>query len=77
MSDKLIDGPDPRASRIIIGVDFGGPRREDDQRRKIVAIAAQQLDWRRYRIGSTRAASTIACCAPNRLAGPQTSSRES
>jgi hypothetical protein len=35
---------------VIVGVDFGAPQRARDQRRKIIAIAAQATDWRRYRI---------------------------
>jgi hypothetical protein len=40
-------------SSTIVGVDFGAPQRSRDQRRKIVAIAAQATDWRRYRIDAT------------------------
>jgi hypothetical protein len=43
----------PIASNTIVGVDFGAPRRAKDQRRKIVAMAAQPTDWRRYRIDAT------------------------
>jgi len=35
---------------MIVGVDFGAPKRARDQRRKIIAIAATASDWRRYRI---------------------------
>ncbi len=38
---------------MIVGVDFGAPRRARDQRRKIVAIAARATDWRRYRVEAT------------------------
>jgi hypothetical protein len=34
----------------IVGVDFAGPAREQDQRKKIVAIRAQVEGWNRYRI---------------------------
>jgi hypothetical protein len=34
----------------IIGVDFGGPAKEQDQRRKIVAVRAQVEGWNRYSI---------------------------
>ena len=34
----------PAASSTIVGVDFGGPRRARDQRRKIIAIAARATD---------------------------------
>lgn len=34
-------------------MDFGAPPRARDQRRKIVAIAAQATEWRRYRIDAT------------------------
>ncbi|HEY8021060.1 MAG TPA: hypothetical protein VIH93_08160 [Thermoanaerobaculia bacterium] len=37
-------------SDAIVGVDFGAPRHARDQCRKIVAIAANPIDWRRYRI---------------------------
>jgi hypothetical protein len=40
-------------SNVIIGVDFGAPRRARDQRRKIVAIAARGMNGRRYRIDAT------------------------
>jgi hypothetical protein len=40
----------PSVSNTIVGVDFGAPRRARDQRRKIIAIAAHPIDWRRYRI---------------------------
>lgn len=36
-------------SNIVVGVDFGAPRRARDQRRKIVATAAQPVADRRYR----------------------------
>ncbi|KYF55892.1 hypothetical protein BE04_43140 [Sorangium cellulosum] len=35
---------------MIVGVDFGAPQRARDQRRKIIAIAAQATAWRSYRI---------------------------
>ena len=38
---------------VIVGVDFGAPQRARDQRRKIIAIAAQPTDRRRYRIHAT------------------------
>jgi len=38
---------------VIVGVDFGAPRRARDQRRKIVAIAAQATGWHSYRIDAT------------------------
>lgn len=34
----------------IVGVDFAGPAREQDQRKKMVAIRAQVEGWNRYRI---------------------------
>lgn len=37
----------------IVGVDFGAPKRARDQRRKIIAIAAQSTGWRSYRIDSS------------------------
>ncbi len=37
----------------IVGVDFGGPQRARDQRKKTIAIAAHATDWRRYRIDMT------------------------
>jgi hypothetical protein len=40
-------------SSTVVGVDFGAPRRTRDQRRKIIAIAARPIDWRRYRIDAT------------------------
>ncbi len=41
------------ASSTIVGVDFGAPQRARDQRRKIIAIAAHAIDWRRYRVDAT------------------------
>lgn len=41
------------ASNAVVGVDFGAPQRTRDQRRKIVAIAAHAVDWRRYRVDAT------------------------
>ena len=38
---------------MIVGVDFGAPRRARDQRRKIIAIAAHSTGWRSYRIDAT------------------------
>jgi len=38
---------------VIVGVDFGAPQRARDQRRKIIAIAAQAQAWRSYRIDAT------------------------
>jgi Protein of unknown function (DUF429) len=38
---------------VIVGVDFGGPQRARDQRRKIIAIAAHATAWRSYRIDMT------------------------
>jgi hypothetical protein len=41
------------ASSTILGVDFGAPKRAADQRRKIIAIAAQATDWHRYRVDAS------------------------
>jgi hypothetical protein len=41
------------SSNLIIGVDFGAPMRARAQRRKIIAIAAHPIGWRRYRIDAT------------------------
>ena len=50
---------------MIVGVDFGAPRRERDQRRKIVAVAAQALGGRSYRVdGSGMNARLWADAAP-------------
>lgn len=38
---------------MIVGVDFGAPRRARDQRRKIIAIAAHATGRRRYRVEAT------------------------
>jgi hypothetical protein len=38
---------------VIVGVDFGAPRRARDQRRKIIAMGARQAGWRWYRIDAT------------------------
>lgn len=38
---------------MIVGVDFGAPKRARDQRRKIIAIAAHATAWRSYRIDAT------------------------
>lgn len=38
---------------MIVGVDFGAPRRARDQRRKILAIAAQPTGRRSYRVAAT------------------------
>jgi hypothetical protein len=38
------------SSDAIVGVDFGAPRYARHQCRKIIAIAANPIDWRRYRI---------------------------
>jgi hypothetical protein len=38
---------------MIVGVDFGAPRRSRDQRRKIIAIAAVQTGLRRYRVDAS------------------------
>jgi len=43
----------PPASSTIVGVDFGAPQRARDQHRKIIAIAAHAIDWRRYRVVAT------------------------
>jgi hypothetical protein len=43
----------PTASNTVLGVDFGAPKRAAVQRRKIIAIAAQATDWRRYRIDAS------------------------
>ena len=37
-------------SNIVVGVDFGAPRRARDQRRKIIAIGAQAVADRQYRV---------------------------
>lgn len=37
-------------SDSLLGVDFGAPRRAQYQRRKIIAIEALSVDWRKYRI---------------------------
>lgn len=42
-----------QTSNTIVGVDFGAPKRARDQRRKIIAIAAHPIDWRKYRIDAT------------------------
>ena len=41
------------AASLIVGVDFGAPKRRRDQRRKIVAIAAHSTGWNSYRIDTT------------------------
>lgn len=41
------------ASHTIVGVDVGAPRRAGDQRRKIIAIAAQAVADRQYRVDAT------------------------
>lgn len=38
---------------MIVGVDFGAPRRAADQRRKIVAVAAEAIGSRAYRVAAT------------------------
>lgn len=38
------------ASNTVVGVDFGAPRRTRDQRRKVIAIAADAIADRRYRV---------------------------
>ena len=38
---------------MIVGVDFGAPKRARDQRRKLIAIAAHAIAWRSYRIDMT------------------------
>lgn len=38
---------------MIVGVDFGAPQHAAKQQRKIVAIAAEATDWRRYRVTAT------------------------
>ncbi|KAB2641790.1 MAG: hypothetical protein DVB27_14755, partial [Verrucomicrobia bacterium] len=38
---------------VIVGVDFGAPKRARDQRRKIIAIAAHATAERSYRIDAT------------------------
>lgn len=40
-------------SNVIVGVDFGAPRRARDQHRKIIAIAARPMSWRRYQVDAT------------------------
>jgi hypothetical protein len=39
-----------KSAETIVGVDFAGPAREQDQRKKIVAIRAQVEGWNRYRV---------------------------
>lgn len=39
-----------QTSDSIVGIDFGAPRRERDQRRKIIAIEAKRTEWRQYQI---------------------------
>ncbi|MCC6811919.1 MAG: hypothetical protein IT381_31130 [Deltaproteobacteria bacterium] len=41
------------SSSTVIGVDFGAPSRERNQRNKIVAIQATQTAWRRYKIDAS------------------------
>ncbi|MDC0675704.1 hypothetical protein [Nannocystis radixulma] len=43
------------AFNTIVGVDFGAPQRARNQRRKIIAIEARAIDWRRYRVDAERA----------------------
>lgn len=43
----------PPVSNTVVGVDFGAPQRARDQRRKILALAALGIGWRRYRIDAT------------------------
>lgn len=38
---------------MIVGIDFGAPRRARDQRRKIIAMGAEPTGWRSYRIDGT------------------------
>ncbi len=38
---------------MIVGVDFGAPKRARDQRRKLIAIAAHSTGWRSYRVDAT------------------------
>lgn len=38
---------------MIVGVDFGAPRRARDQQRKIIAISARATAWRSYRVDAT------------------------
>ncbi len=38
---------------MIVGVDFGAPKRARDQRRKVIAIAAHSMGERSYRIDAT------------------------
>lgn len=42
-----------REVNVIVGVDFGAPQRARDQRKKIIAIAAQATGWHSYRIDAT------------------------
>lgn len=42
-----------RSTGTLVGVDFGAPRRAADQRRKIIAVEAQPVGWRQYRIVPT------------------------
>ncbi len=38
---------------MIVGVDFGAPQRARDQRRKIIAVAADSTGWQSCRIDAT------------------------
>ena len=40
------------APELVIGSDFAGPARAADQRRKILALAAERLQPSRYRVGT-------------------------
>lgn len=46
-------GHDLINASTVVGIDFGAPKRERDQRRKIVAIAAEPIGWRQYRVDAT------------------------
>jgi hypothetical protein len=52
------------SSSTILGVDFGAPRRAGDQRRKIIAIAAEAADWRRYRVDASGINERLLACDP-------------
>ncbi len=54
---------------MIVGVDFGAPQRERDQRRKIIAVAAHPTGWRSYRVDARGMNSRLLASWPLRLAG--------
>jgi hypothetical protein len=55
--------PNAGASTVV-GVDFGAPQRARDQRRKIIAIAAQARGHRSYRIDATGMNARLLACDP-------------